>query len=52
MICKATQSCIYYKEGKCTGIDCTCIALGTDTEDYLREMYGNYDLYEDPYGWL
>ena len=52
MICKATDSCIYYKEGKCTGIDCTCIALGTDTEDMLRESYGKYDLYKDPYGWL
>lgn len=52
MICKATNSCIYYKNGKCFGVDCDCISIGTDTEDILRELWGNYDLYEDPYGWL
>lgn len=52
MICKATIFCSYYKNGECFGIDCDCIAIGTDTEDYLRECYGNYDLYQDPYGWL
>lgn len=51
MTCKAYKGCPYYKEGKCLGIDCDCLAIGTNTEDFLRECYGNYN-YEDPYGWL
>jgi len=38
-ICKITDSCSVYKEGKCLGCDCGCPLIGSDELDILKEIY-------------
>jgi len=39
-ICKVNKICSAWQEGRCLGCDCSCIILGTDEEDMIRELGG------------